>query len=68
MKKLGKFGQKLNIFMKLMNIWKLAHIIRVIYRKKQIFIAFKRDENLIIPKTLNYDSFPGLSNNFKVKI
>jgi len=39
------------------------------YLKKQNadIIAFKRDENLIIPKNLNYDQFSGLSNEVKSK-
>ncbi len=39
------------------------------YLKKQEadILAFKRDENLIIPENLNYDSFPGLSNEVKSK-
>ncbi len=30
-------------------------------------LAFKRDENLIIPENINYDSFAGLSNEVKSK-
>ncbi len=39
------------------------------YLKKQNadIIAFKKDENLIIPKNLNYDEFSGLSNEVKSK-
>ena len=39
------------------------------YLKKQEadILAFKRDENLIIPKNLNYDDFSGLSNEVKSK-
>ena len=39
------------------------------YLKKQNadIIAFKRDENLIIPKNINYDQFSGLSNEVKSK-
>ena len=39
------------------------------YLKKQEadILAFKRDENLIIPENLNYDSFAGLSNEVKSK-
>ncbi len=39
------------------------------YLKKQNadIIAFKRDENLIIPENLNYDEFSGLSNEVKSK-
>ena len=39
------------------------------YLKKQNadILAFKRDENLIIPENLDYDSFSGLSNEVKSK-
>jgi len=39
------------------------------YLKKQNadIIAFKRDENLIIPENLNYEEFSGLSNEAKLK-
>ena len=39
------------------------------YLKKQNadIIAFKRDENLIIPENLDYDQFSGLSNEVKSK-
>ncbi|WP_089698158.1 tRNA uridine-5-carboxymethylaminomethyl(34) synthesis enzyme MnmG [Candidatus Pelagibacter communis] len=39
------------------------------YLKKQNadILAFKRDENLIIPDNINYDSFSGLSNEVKSK-
>ena len=39
------------------------------YLKKQNadILAFKRDENLMIPDNLNYDSFSGLSNEVKSK-
>ena len=39
------------------------------YLKKQSadILAFKRDENLIIPENINYDSFSGLSNEVKFK-
>ena len=39
------------------------------YLKKQNadILAFKRDENLIIPKNINYDDFSGLSNEVKSK-
>ena len=39
------------------------------YLKKQNadIIAFKRDENLLIPHNLNYDNFSGLSNEVKSK-
>ena len=39
------------------------------YLKKQNadILAFKRDENLIIPENLDYDIFSGLSNEVKTK-
>ena len=39
------------------------------YLKKQNadILAFKRDENLIIPENLDYDRFSGLSNEVKTK-
>jgi tRNA uridine 5-carboxymethylaminomethyl modification enzyme len=39
------------------------------YLKKQNadILAFKRDENLIIPKNIDYDIFSGLSNEVKAK-
>ena len=39
------------------------------YLKKQNadILAFKRDENLIIPDSIDYDSFSGLSNEVKSK-
>ena len=39
------------------------------YLKKQNadILAFKRDENLIIPENINYDQFSGLSNEAKYK-
>ena len=39
------------------------------YLKKQNadILAFKRDENLIIPENINYDIFSGLSNEVKAK-
>ena len=39
------------------------------YLKKQNadILAFKRDENLIIPKNINYEDFSGLSNEVKSK-
>ena len=39
------------------------------YLKKQNadILAFKRDENLVIPDNINYDQFSGLSNEVKAK-
>ena len=67
---------------KIREIWpEIKHITREIdeqleinshyrgYLKKQNadILAFKRDENLIIPKNIDYDIFSGLSNEVKAK-
>ena len=36
-------------------------------KQKADILAFKRDESLKIPSDINYDSFPGLSNEVKSK-
>ena len=75
-------GQKTVNMSKIREIWpEIKYISREIdeqieinshyrgYLKKQDsdILAFKRDENLIIPDNLNYDSFAGLSNEVKSK-
>jgi len=75
-------GHKLVNMTKIREIWpEIEYISREIdeqleisshykgYLKKQKadILAFKRDENLIIPDNLNYDSFSGLSNEVKSK-
>ena len=75
-------GQKSVNMRKIREIWpEIKHVSREIdeqleinshykgYLKKQKadIIAFKRDENLIIPENLDYDSFSGLSNEAKSK-
>ena len=75
-------GQKSVNMRKIREIWpEIKHISREIdeqleinshykgYLKKQNadILAFKRDENLIIPENINYDSFAGLSNEVKSK-
>ncbi len=75
-------GQKFVNMTKIRKIWpEIKYISREIdeqleisshykgYLKKQKadILAFKRDENLIIPHNLNYDSFSGLSNEVKSK-
>ena len=43
-------------------------IIEVILKKQKAdILAFKRDENLIIPEKVNYDNLSGLSNEVKAK-
>ena len=44
-----------------------SHYKGYLKRQKADILAFKRDENLIIPKNLNYDNFSGLSNEVKSK-
>ncbi len=75
-------GQKSVNMLKIREIWpEIKYVSREIdeqleinshykgYLKKQKadILAFKRDENLIIPKNLNYDNFSGLSNEVKSK-
>ena len=75
-------GQKLVNMCKIREIWpEIKYVSREIdeqleinshykgYLKKQKadILAFKRDENLLIPENLNYDSFSGLSNEVKSK-
>ncbi len=44
-----------------------SHYKGYLKKQKADILAFKRDENLIIPENLNYDSFSGLSNEVKSK-
>jgi len=44
-----------------------AHYRGYLKKQKADILAFKRDENLIIPEKINYDSFSGLSNEVKAK-
>jgi len=44
-----------------------SHYKGYLKKQKADILAFKRDENLIIPNNLNYDNFPGLSNEVKSK-
>ncbi len=44
-----------------------SHYKGYLKKQKADILAFKRDENLIIPKNLNYDNFAGLSNEVKSK-
>ncbi len=75
-------GQKSVNMSKIREIWpELSYVSREIdeqleinshykgYLKKQKadILAFKRDENLLIPNNLDYDSFSGLSNEVKSK-
>ena len=44
-----------------------AHYKGYLKKQKADILAFKRDENLIIPDTVNYDNLSGLSNEVKSK-
>jgi tRNA uridine 5-carboxymethylaminomethyl modification enzyme len=44
-----------------------AHYIGYLKKQKADILAFKRDENLIIPEKINYDLISGLSNEVKAK-
>jgi len=44
-----------------------AHYRGYLKKQKADILAFKRDENLVIPDKVNYDSLSGLSNEVKAK-
>jgi tRNA uridine 5-carboxymethylaminomethyl modification enzyme len=44
-----------------------AHYRGYLKKQKADILAFKRDENLIIPERINYDDLSGLSNEVKAK-
>ena len=44
-----------------------AHYRGYLKKQKADILAFKRDENLIIPEKVNYDNISGLSNEVKAK-
>jgi len=44
-----------------------AHYRGYLKKQKADILAFKRDENLMIPEKVNYDSLSGLSNEVKAK-
>ncbi|MDC0876443.1 tRNA uridine-5-carboxymethylaminomethyl(34) synthesis enzyme MnmG [Candidatus Pelagibacter sp.] len=44
-----------------------AHYRGYLKKQKADILAFKRDENLIIPEKVNYDNLSGLSNEVKAK-
>ncbi len=44
-----------------------SHYKGYLKKQKADILAFKRDENLLIPNNLDYDSFSGLSNEVKSK-
>jgi tRNA uridine 5-carboxymethylaminomethyl modification enzyme len=44
-----------------------AHYSGYLTKQKADILAFKRDENLLIPDKVNYDNLSGLSNEVKAK-
>ena len=44
-----------------------SHYKGYLKKQKADILAFKRDENLIIPDNIDYDQFSGLSNEVKAK-
>ena len=44
-----------------------AHYKGYLKKQKADILAFKRDENLVIPEEINYDNLSGLSNEVKSK-
>jgi tRNA uridine 5-carboxymethylaminomethyl modification enzyme len=44
-----------------------AHYRGYLKKQKADILAFKRDENLLIPEKVNYDDLSGLSNEVKAK-
>ena len=44
-----------------------AHYRGYLKKQKADILAFKRDENMIIPNKINYDTLSGLSNEVKAK-
>ena len=44
-----------------------AHYRGYLKKQKADILAFKRDENLLIPEKINYDNLSGLSNEVKAK-
>ena len=44
-----------------------SHYRGYLKKQKAEILAFKRDENLIIPDNIDYDQFSGLSNEVKAK-
>ena len=44
-----------------------SHYRGYLKKQKADILAFKRDENLLIPENINYDDFSGLSNEVKTK-
>ena len=45
-----------------------AHYLGYLGRQSHDIESFKKDESIIIPKNINYDSLSGLSNEIKFKL
>jgi tRNA uridine 5-carboxymethylaminomethyl modification enzyme len=45
-----------------------AHYLGYLGRQSRDIKSFKRDESILIPKDINYDSLSGLSNEIKSKL
>ena len=45
-----------------------AHYLGYLGRQEKDIKSFKKDEGILIPKSINYDSFSGLSNEIKSKL
>ena len=69
MKKIREIWPEIPIFTKEIDeqIKINAHYRGYLKKQKADILAFKRDENLIIPNKINYDSLSGLSNEVKAK-
>ena len=69
MKKIREIWPEIPIFAKEIDeqIKINAHYRGYLKKQKADILAFKRDENLIIPNKINYDSLSGLSNEVKAK-
>ncbi len=45
-----------------------AHYLGYLKKQSKDVESFRKDESIVIPETINYDSFSGLSNEIKVKL
>ena len=45
-----------------------AHYLGYLKKQSKDVESFRKDESIIIPETINYDSFSGLSNEIKIKL
>jgi tRNA uridine 5-carboxymethylaminomethyl modification enzyme len=69
MKKIREIWPKIPFFGKKIDeqIETNAHYRGYLIKQKADILAFKRDENLVIPEKVNYDDLSGLSNEVKAK-